>query len=403
MAGSVDESAKIDAETEFQDEIGFDGASENEEDLIDIPKGVFKEILVTPTDWTVETILAQLNRGNIDLMPRFQRRDAWGIDKKSKFIESLFLGLPVPQLVLAEVSRGSFIVIDGKQRLSTLRQFSAPEGDSQFPPFSMRKLEYRSDLNGKFFHELDENSKYSDDVNHFLNTTIRTVVIRNWKDERILYLLFLRLNQYTVMLSPQELRQALHPGHFINFVDEYSAKSVGLKLIFSKTPDFRMRDVELLIRYFGFQKFGNMYNGNMKKFLDDTTRLLNKSWGNRKEDIESLTNDLEEAIDVAHQIFRKDVFRKYKGKKFEGRTNRAVIDIILYYFSNRDIRKDALNKRKEVKDAFISLCKNNHEFIESLERTTKSLGATHARFSIWAEALGDALGRVIESPIELPG
>src|SRR5689334_22460988 len=75
------------------------------------------------TDWTTETVVSQLRRGNINLNPRYQRRNAWDNSRKSLFIESLVLGLPIPQIILAEEKgkKGSFIVIDGKQRLLALR------------------------------------------------------------------------------------------------------------------------------------------------------------------------------------------------------------------------------------------------------------------------------------------
>ena len=71
--------------------------------------------------------MAQLNRNNIDLNPSFQRRSAWTDKKQSLFIKSLILGLPVPQLILAENlgKKGSFIVIDGKQRLLAIRRFGS--------------------------------------------------------------------------------------------------------------------------------------------------------------------------------------------------------------------------------------------------------------------------------------
>jgi hypothetical protein len=77
------------------------------------------------TDWTTETIVNQLKRGNIILNPSFQRRDAWTRQQKSRFIESLILGLPIPQIVLAESksNRGRFIVLDGKQRLLSILQY----------------------------------------------------------------------------------------------------------------------------------------------------------------------------------------------------------------------------------------------------------------------------------------
>lgn len=85
------------------------------------------QAVVTGTDWTVETVLSQMRRGNFDLSPKFQRRDAWDAKRKSRFIESLILQLPVPQIVLAEKknAKGQYIVLDGKQRLLALRQFAA--------------------------------------------------------------------------------------------------------------------------------------------------------------------------------------------------------------------------------------------------------------------------------------
>lgn len=82
-----------------------------EEDLnLDLNK--FNQAVIWSTDWTTETIFNQLKKGNIDLNPSFQRRDAWNDKNKSKLIESLMLGLPVPPIILAENKRkrNSYIV-----------------------------------------------------------------------------------------------------------------------------------------------------------------------------------------------------------------------------------------------------------------------------------------------------
>ncbi|WP_439585122.1 DUF262 domain-containing protein [Dyadobacter bucti] len=68
---------------------------ENEDDLVQNLR-TFEQAVVWGTDWTTETITSQLIKENIDLKPKFQRRDAWTRKAKSKFIESLFLGLPIP-------------------------------------------------------------------------------------------------------------------------------------------------------------------------------------------------------------------------------------------------------------------------------------------------------------------
>ncbi|MFN9398756.1 MAG: DUF262 domain-containing protein, partial [Dolichospermum sp.] len=73
-----------------------------------------------------------------------------------------------------------------------------------------------------------------------------------------------------------ELRQALHPGTFTNWLDDQSVESKALRKIFkSSNPDYRMRDVELLLRYIGFHYFLSDYRGNLKEFLDMTCERLN--------------------------------------------------------------------------------------------------------------------------------
>jgi uncharacterized protein DUF262 len=110
--------------------------AEDEDDLKRADLQRLNEAVVAATDWTAETIIRQLDRGNINLNPAFQRRDAWTATRKSKFIESLILGLPIPQLVLAEskAQKGSYIIIDGKQRLLSLRQFAAKADDDVYTP-----------------------------------------------------------------------------------------------------------------------------------------------------------------------------------------------------------------------------------------------------------------------------
>ncbi|EIU6970599.1 DUF262 domain-containing protein, partial [Pseudomonas aeruginosa] len=100
-----------------------DDQQENEDDIA-APVS-FKDAVVLNADWTIETINLQIQKGNIDLQPGFQRRVAWDDERKSRLIESIIVGLPVPNIVLAENkdSRGKFIVIDGKQRLVAVSEY----------------------------------------------------------------------------------------------------------------------------------------------------------------------------------------------------------------------------------------------------------------------------------------
>ena len=354
------------------------------------------EAVVTSTDWTTETILSQLRRGNIELSPNFQRREAWVDSRKSQFIESLFLGLPVPQIVLAErqEKRGSYIVIDGKQRLLSIRRFGVEGNDQDFEPLRLRGLNNKAELNGQTWADLKEDPLFQSDVLAYENQTIRTVVVRNWPDQSFLYLVFLRLNTGSVPLSPQELRQALHPGPFTSFADEYSSRSDAIKKALGLTaPDFRMRDVEILIRFFAFTDSIQQYNGDLRAFLDETCRRLNEEWDVRQLELERLAQQCDEAIERTIVIFGADAFKRWRYPGgFERRFNRAVFDIMTYFFRDPDIGEVALGRKREVKEAFEELSRDDDEFSEALQTTTKSIRATFNRLHKWGSKLQSTLG-----------
>lgn len=355
------------------------------------------------TDWTTETIVNQLKRGNINLNPRFQRRNAWDAKRKSLFIESLVLGLPVPQLVLAEEKgkKGSFIVIDGKQRLLSLRQFASSKDDQDFPQLRLGGLDDKAELNGVTYASLSEREELQSELNAFDNQTIRTVVIRGWRDERYLYSVFLRINTGSVQLSPQELRQALHPGPFSDFIDDVSVEGRIPQLLKLRQPDFRMRDVELVLRYFSYRNFADLYDGNLKKFLDETTKKLNSAWGDRSDDLRAQARGLDETLAAIREIFgERDECRKWNGREYEKPINRAVFDIMTYYLADPAVREAALTNGAGLKREFQRLCEEDRAFVSSVEQTTKSREANRTRFSTWARSLNRIAGTNVVSPID---
>ena len=373
--------------------------TETEEDLQVLDPTLLGKAVVFGTDWTAGTLLDQLRRRNIDLDPIFQRRDAWTPTRKSRLIESIVLGLPIPQLVLAESKKkGTFLVIDGKQRLLSLRSFGVIGEAEDHPALELTGLRIRKELNGKTYADLQNDARLSNHLTAFENQPIRTIVIKNWQREEVLYLIFHRLNSETLPLSTQELRQALIPGPFLRFAADYTESFGGLhKVLGIGGPDFRMRDVELLVRYLAFQYLLNEYSGNLKAFLDDTCKNLNKHWSNQEAAVEKQANEMEEAIQATLDIFGDDAFQKWDGKiqGFQGRFNRAVFDVMIYYFSQESVRKKALKLRRRVKLSFVRLCTTNSSFVKSIETTTKSKKATEIRFNTWKKHLGKTLGMSI--------
>jgi hypothetical protein len=380
--------------TFFEEKEDTDSDSDNLQKLLE----EIAEILVTGTDWTTRTLLDQLVRENIQLNPRFQRRDAWNIVRKSRFIESIILGFPIPHIVLAsnQKERGKFVVLDGKQRLLTILQFYGKSTATKNNNFSLRGLEFRKDLDGLSYKDLENNPDYASIVAPLDNQTIRTILIRNWHTESFLYKIFLRLNVESTPLSPQELRQALHPGDFVNFLDDQSVASQSLRRIFkSKEPDFRMRDNELLMRFMGFHYFLPEYRGTLKAFLDMTCKRLNEEWENKADDIKEAANQFEYAIEATIEIFGERHFSRLwldKSQTYRSQFNRAILDAMVFYFSDPIIRNVAVTRKESINTAFKELCSSTgNGFRESVEGNTKNIGETFTRLSLWGKTLRDIL------------
>lgn len=367
----------------------FDEENE-EEDLSNTDVKRFEEAVIWGTDWTAETIVTQLEKGNIDLKPKFQRRDAWTIQEKSRLIESLILGIPVPPIILAERKdkRGKYIVIDGKQRLLALRQFCSR--DEEFKSYKLRGLTLLKELNGKSFSSLDDDIEMSRYRTQFENQTLRTVVIKNWPNENFLFTIFLRLNTGSKKLSPQELRQALHPGEFLDYLDEESGDSKQLlKLLNNKEPDSRMRDVELSLRYYAFKYCITEYKGNLKDFLDLTCKVLNEKWDTDENEIKEAFRQLEKSIEFTMDIFgEKQAFSRFIDKKYNNKFNRALFEVFTYYFSIESIREELIEKKNEFKKIFEELSSKDSRFNDAIASTTKEIGRVEYRFECIYNILG---------------
>lgn len=348
---------------------------------------LFNSAVVWGMDWTAETIVSQLEKGNIDIDPKFQRRDAWTQEEKSRLIESLMLGLPVPTIILAEMKnkKNGFIVIDGKQRLLSIKQFCSKK--ENFTRLQLKKMEVLRELDGKTMQDLTEDSRYDRFLTAFENATIRTIVIKNWPNEQFLYSVFLRLNTGSKTLSPQELRQALHPGEFLDFLDDATAESEEMMRVLKNTKaDSRMRDIELALRYYGYLYNRKSYRGNLREFLNDTCKKMNEIWKIDQNEIKMQFEELEKSINFCFDIFGfKQAFSKWENGGYNNRFNRALFEVFTFYFSDGDVRNN-LNK-KEFEHGFRKICETDSFFMDSISNTTKELKRVTKRFTTIEELI----------------
>jgi hypothetical protein len=385
---------------QMQDRIEMDEQDDvelwNREDAAELarPKDLNQyNIVVAARDWTIDTIVQQVMQENIDLDPAFQRRNAWRDHRRSRLIESLILGFPVPQIVLAENPRQkkSYIVIDGKQRLMTIAGLYLPKYRAYWTQPKFSGLNVLERFNKVTLDEFLNDSQFVSERRQLSNADVRTAIITGFSDESVLYDIFYRINTGSVSLSSQELRQVLNRGEFAKHLLEVTSEQNRLwDILGIKLPDPRLRDVELLLRLIAWRRFSTQYVGNMKPFLDDVMINLNGSWATQKASIQELINQILEGVGALIQIFGNNAGHKYKNGAYESALNRAVFEVQAYYFSEQKIRTAALRNKRAFEEAFMQLSTDKN-FLASVEATTKSIENYKTRFNAFRTMLRKTL------------
>lgn len=270
-------------------EVG-DGAEE-EQDLGQVDE---YDLTSSPNDFNVTTIVDFIKSGAVKI-PGFQRNYVWDLRRASKLIESLIIGLPVPQVFLYEEGRNSFLVIDGQQRLMTIYYFVR----GRFPKRDKR-VEIRRIFNeeGEIPDSIIGNDDYFDNFNlrlpevavgrpnkfnrlnyqtlddyrlQFDLRTIRNVIVKQVRpsdDDSSIYEMFNRLNTGGILLTPQEIRASLYHSLFIDTLFTLNLDDRWRALLGQPEPDLHMRDIEVLLRGVAMWKQGETYAPSMVKFLN---------------------------------------------------------------------------------------------------------------------------------------
>lgn len=362
---------------------------DNQSDSEDIQTMDVSDVVVYARDWTIETIFNQINIENIDLNPKFQRRNAWNDDKRSKLIESIIMGYPVPEIVLAEnpSKKRSFIVIDGKQRLLTIAGFIDNNKYKYWDRPVLKGLKVLKELNKLKYVDLDEKSK-----REFDNSSLRCTVITNFKDIQILYDIFYRLNSGSESLSTQELRQALNKGEFADYLVEITNTLQPIHSVMNLSePDKRLKDIENLLRLFAFTMYPKEYRGNLKKFLDDKMGDITRDWGKLQIEIKKQYEKINSTIDLLKEIFGdfKFIGRKYDEDEFSNRFNKVLFEVEVFFFLHLDNK--ILSKREQFITSFKKLCIEDADFRTSIESSTKNIENYKIRYAKFQKLINSSL------------
>lgn len=363
-------------------------------DNIQVDADAFKETSSYNLDLNVFTIEGYFRRSKFVFDPEFQRRYVWDTKQKSRLIESLILNIPVPSILLANnEGDNSFIIIDGKQRLNAIISFMAPNEEGV--GFKLSGLEILSSLNGYTYAALCDDPNMARYCSNFQNFVFKATILKNYK-ENLLYFVFARLNSGSVALSSQELRYALYPGGFSKFINDAShanpqlGRVLGLK---GKDCDPRMRDCELLCRYYAFKYFLSSYGTYVGKLLDDTYKWINKQWDSMEEQVKKDFVEFAESVDFCYRIFGQNAFRPYSPSKGEYTSfNRLVYDLLVVFFSEHSHRQTVEEKGIDVFEQFFKDLFSCPDFAYGFTPVTSEHDKTMKRFDVFRSKFADKFG-----------
>lgn len=379
-------------EFEYQEE--SEEWNDDIESDVKVDKDEYDSIVIYSRDWTVETMVNQIKQGNIDLNPAFQRRNAWDDMKRSRLIESLILNLPVPEVILAENpnKRKSYIVIDGKQRLSTLVGYVEPKDYDYWKRPKLKKIKV-DELEGKAFDALNSSDFDRDYQSELMNSAVRCTVVSNFKSIDTLYDIFYRLNTGSVPLSMQELRQVLNPGPFASYLLEKTNEDLILHdVLGNKGPDSRLRDAELLLRFIAMILFREKYHGNLKNFLDNSMTTINSDWDAYAEKVEVATDSLLKSLEKMALVFgsSNDIGKKTNEKT--KRFNKVLFEVQAFFFTYVESTEITQETNKIFLEKF-DLLLNDSAFSESISHSTKNMSMYQIRFEKFEKMINEVYGK----------
>lgn len=206
-------------------------------------------------DFTVETIVEKLGDCSI-FIPHFQRRYVWTDAQASRLVESLIIQCPIPVVYLNQESDETLSVIDGNQRLTSLKRFLENE-------FALKGLTAYPELEGNRFYELDGRFQ-----RHIQNRTLRCIVILKDTHPQVKFDVFERLNTGATKLTPQELRHGLYFGDLMTLAAQ-AVKDTALLSLLEIKSDKRMKAEELVLRFWALHEKLETYRKPLATFIND--------------------------------------------------------------------------------------------------------------------------------------
>ena len=310
---------------------------------------------------TISSIVSRIKNDELEFDSSFQRKSGlWTKKQKSQLIESIFLKIPLPAFYFDASDDDKWQIIDGLQRIGTIKDYVVDKN------FALTGMEFLKDLNGCRFDQLPRALQ-----RRIEETNLNAYLVSNSTPKNVKFNIFKRINTGGLILTSQEIRNALYQGQAAQFLLKMS-KSTSFK----KATDYsihsdRMLDREFCLRFVAFTQidFDTEYNG-LDEFLNKGMHYLSKASENV---LQQIYSDFEYTMKVSYEIFDKYAFRRINDKGRRGPVNKTFFEawsVVLLRLNSNEINK-LKEKKIEVRTEFTTLC-NSYDFQNMIRASDKT-------------------------------
>jgi len=322
----------------------------------------------------LDAVLRRIRNKTIRLHPDFQRNAVWDVERKSLLIESMMLRIPLPMFYVSEDKDGIWEVVDGLQRLTTIRDFVlGPDFDGK--GFRLKGLEFwGGSFDGKDFYSSERRLETSRIVNNIMEAELSFTIINPDTPETVKRNIFKRINTGGMRLSTQEIRHALYQGEATELLKEMVSLPTYQDVLGGIVKDDRMAGRELALRYVAFSvRDWPAYKGDMDAFLSDTMRFINNEIvleSVNQYSLDKILTNFSKSLTRSEEMFGIHAFRRSRGKHRRTPINKALFDVWMYCFSRmRDSSYEVIKNNKEsFLDMYYDMLDSDGDFIDSIGR-----------------------------------
>ena len=356
---------------------------ENEEELNNLEysgseeKPLFASVRVTKKDFSIYELYRKYKKQQLVLEVDFQRNTVWGPKQKCELIESILMGLPLPIFYFKQQNNSTYVVVDGKQRLSTLFEF-LNNG------FTLKSLKILKFLNGKKFKDLtDELGIYQSQLEDY---QVYSHVILPPTPDKILFDIFDRVNRGGTKLNKQEIRNALYHGRGLKMITAVTKSEEFVKATrIEHKKDSRMKGSYLVTRFSAFYLLFNglldkdgkqyEYTGDLDDLIEVTLTKLNQTL---LEELEQIGKFTIKCLERANDILGKGAFRKEVNESKP--INMNIFETTLYFMAL--VQKNNVVVPQRVVYEALKRTINSDEFLDYIGNSRDNTVKVYGRFQL---------------------